>query len=192
MAKEKMTLKAYDWDTATSSLTKTPKNCTYEMPHTEENTGGGPVKSYGMPITVKAYQEMIKRYMEAAEIDPTIFSKLVNVTFSKSSVFRILSQEGCEAVRIWQAIPNSDGKVSLVLEGLDKDHNPIKMDRVLRTSEAGGSARLHDHEDPLYEERGNGEEEGVPGFLKSVTPAKLNSQSLSDFMAEMFTALSKK
>lgn len=190
MPKEKMLLKTYDWDTAINGLSVRPVDMVWDMPQTEENTGKPPVKSYGMPITVKAFQEMIRKYQEAAAGDPSVFSKIIHVTFSKSSIFRILSQEGCEGIRIWSAIPGADGKISLVLEGVDQNNQPIKMANVLRTAETDGTERDHDPEDPFYEERGNGDDDG--GLLSKLTGEEIKSKDLPGFMGDMFSAFSTK
>lgn len=189
MAKEKMTLKAYHWDTNSGRMEKTPKNTHYDMPHTDENTTGD-VPSYGMPTTLEAYLAMIDKFRVEAAKDPAIFSNLRCVTFSKASIFRLLSQEGCEAIRIWQALPYGDGRVSFVLEGLNEFHRPVKEEIVLQAADKK-EAHVHDDGDPFYEERGNGIVGGLAP-LKSLTQEQLTTQNLSQFMEAMFTALAKK
>ncbi|RXK62385.1 hypothetical protein ESA94_05085 [Lacibacter luteus] len=197
MAKEKMTLKTYEWESTKGRLKKKPVAKNYDMPHTEENNGTSNVKSYGMPITVNAYQEMVKKFKDEAAPDLSVFSKLLQVTFSKSSIMRVLSQEGCEYVSIMQAMTEEeleDGskkkKVTFVLQGLNAFRTPVKEDLLLKTNEEDGSERIHRDDDPIIEERGNGEEEPEP--FKSLTGDKIKSQSLSDFMKDLFTAIAKR
>lgn len=198
MAKEKMTLKAYEWDDTKGRLSKKPAPKNYEMPHTEENTGMKDAKSYGMPITVAAYHKMVEKFKLEAAKDDTVFSKLLQVTFSKSSIMRVLSQEGCEYISVWQAMTEEDAedgskknKVTFILQGLNAAKTPVKEEMLLKTNEGNVSGRIHDDGDPVIEERGNGEEEGLGG-LKSLTAEKINDQSLAEFMKEMFTAFSKR
>lgn len=197
MPKEKMTLKAYEWDDKNGRLSKKPVPKNYEMPHTEENNGTSEAKSFGMPITVGAYQGMVKKFKEQAAVDNSPFSKLLQVTFSKSSIMRILSQEGCEYISIWQAMTEETAeddsikkKVTFVLQGLKANKMPVKEDMFYKTKEDDGSPRIHNDEDPVLEERGNGEDEPEP--FKSLVDDKINDQSLSEFMKALFTAVANK
>lgn len=197
MPREKMTLKTYEWDGTKGRLAKKPVAKNYDMPHTDENNGTNNAKSYGMPITVSAFQEMVKKFKDEAALDHTIFSKLLQVTFSKSSIMRVLSQEKCEYISILQAMTEEeleDGskkkKVTFVLQGLDLERKPVKAELLFKTNEDAVGERIHNDEDPIIEERGNGEDEPEP--LKSLTSDKLSSQSLSDFMKDLFTAIAKR
>jgi hypothetical protein len=189
MAHEKMTIKAYHWNKAGKKIEDTPVDTRYDMPHTHENTTGD-APSYGMPTTLEAYLEMVEQFRLEAVKNPAIFSNLRCVTFSKASIFRLLSQEGCEAIRIWQALPYGDGKVSFVLEGLNENHRPIKEATVLQAATEKDNY-VHNDGDPFYEERGNGKDGGFAS-LKSLSQEQLTTQSLPAFMEAMFTALAKK
>lgn len=159
---EKMTMKGFGWDPKTKSIAATPKDIKREMPFS--NWEGN--NHSGMPITVDAFLEMIKKFSEGFD-NGSKFGDVKSVAFSKASLFRILSQPGCEFIRFHFCIPEGNDRVSLALEGLGIDHMPLKHEVVLKRAQKmasksskmlGDAPPANDLEDgdPNYEERGNG------------------------------------
>lgn len=166
---ELMTLKGFDHQgTKRDLIQEQPFSCTQDKKH------------YGMPVTPCAALDMIKRFQD--QIGSTIpndpFSNVYWVEFSKASIFRVLSYEGCEYIRFYLAIPDKDGKdASLTLEGVNASGTVIGKDILLqiadRMTEQMGADRTGEldenriysdlkHEIPPIEEKGN----GGKGFLE--------------------------
>ncbi|MCW3465264.1 hypothetical protein [Chitinophaga nivalis] len=155
---DKMSLAGYDCNNQ-GNLNTTTEQLEYNMPFTE----GQPiptVPTYGMPVTVKAFFGMLNNFYRLLFNNPAadaIFQDIHYVEFSKASLFRVLSQEGCEYVRFNFVIPESTSqKLSLLAEGLDKNHDPIFYDQLLL--KAQNNDMVPAKGDPKMEERGNGGE----------------------------------
>jgi hypothetical protein len=132
-------------------LNPTPEQLDYHMPF----TGGD--DTFGMPVTFAAYLGMLNNFYKLLLSNPAafeIFQGIFMVDFSKASLLRILSQEGCEFVRFHFAIPEGDQKLSLLAEGLTLLGDQIGYDQML--SKATSNNMAHDMRDPKLEERGNG------------------------------------
>ncbi|MBC9929041.1 hypothetical protein [Chitinophaga qingshengii] len=119
----------------------------------------GDPKTYGMPVTVSAFYGMMYHFYKYLDTHPEVkafFQKVYSVEFSKASLFRLLSQPGCEYVRFNFVIPEADDKISLMGQGLDANHKSIGFDVLLEKAQSG---KLYDGPgDPNAEERGNGGE----------------------------------
>lgn len=116
-------------------------------------------KTYGMPVTVSAFFGMLFHFYKYLDANPEVkdfFQGVYSVEFSKASLFRLLSQQGCEYVRFNFVIPDDDEKISLMGQGLDANHRSIGYDVLLEKATEG---KLFDGPgDPRSEERGNGGE----------------------------------
>lgn len=124
----------------------------YRMPFTEDQA-----VTYGMPITVAAYFGMLNNFYKFLIANPALiplFQGSYSVDFSKASLLRILSQEGCEYVRFHFAIPEPNEKLSLVAEGLTFDSSQVGYAQLLQKATANDM--VHAGGDPKIEERGNG------------------------------------
>ncbi|TWF35384.1 hypothetical protein FHW36_109174 [Chitinophaga polysaccharea] len=123
----------------------------YRMPFTDA------VQTFGMPITVAAYFGMLNNFYKQLIANPELlqfFNGTFFVDFSKASLLRILSQEGCEFVRFHFAIPEANNKISLVAEGLTLSQDQVGYPQLL--AKATTNTMVHDAIDPKIEERGNG------------------------------------
>lgn len=122
-----------------------PANLTYDM-------SGGP----GAPISVHAFKKMVKRYIDnATQIGDT--NRTAAVDFCRESILRVLCQNGCEGIRFWFCIPETGEGVSLALQGLDAEGNPLNpASTSIDFSQPDVPARQHQKSDPRLEEKGNG------------------------------------
>ncbi len=133
-------------------LKPTTEQLDYRMPFTDELA-----VTYGMPITVAAYFGMLNNFYKFLIANPALiplFQGSYFVDFSKASLLRILSQEGCEYIRFHFAIPEPNEKLSLVAEGLTADQGQVGYAQLLQ--KATDNNMVHDTGDPKIEERGNG------------------------------------
>nr|WP_295865601.1 hypothetical protein [uncultured Chitinophaga sp.] len=123
----------------------------------------GDPKTYGMPVTVSAYFGMLFHFYNYLSQNPEVkefFQGVYSVEFSKASLFRLLSQPGCEFVRFHFVIPEENNKLSLMGEGLDANHLNIGFPVLLDKATAG--VLDSGPGDPGIEERGNGGEKQQP------------------------------
>ncbi|SEW49902.1 hypothetical protein [Chitinophaga arvensicola] len=142
-------------------LNPTPEQLAYQMPFTGEPA------TYGMPITVAAYFGMLNNFYKFLIANPELiplFQGSYSVDFSKASLMRILSQEGCEYVRFHFAIPEEDNKLSLVAEGLTSELGQVGYAQLLQ--KVTDNNMLHAGGDPKVEERGNGKPNPDGSFLQ--------------------------
>ena len=136
-------------------LNATPEQLDYRMPFT------GNQQTYGMPVTVAAFFGMLNNFYLLLSENPSLaklFQGVFSVDFSKASLLRILSQEGCEYVRFHFAVPEADNKMSLLAEGLDANGMQVGYQQLLQ--KAMDNDMVHDDDDPKREERGNGKHGG--------------------------------
>jgi hypothetical protein len=136
-------------------LNPTPEQLDYRMPFT------GDQQTYGMPVTVAAFFGMLNNFYLLLASNPSLaqlFQGVFSVDFSKASLLRVLSQEGCEYVRFHFAVPEADGKMSLLAEGLDVNGMQVGYQQLLQ--KATDNNMVHDTDDPKIEERGNGKRGG--------------------------------
>lgn len=159
--RHKMTHPTVGWDHGAGKLETTAKATPYALPYAEANPGG---KQYGMRITVDAFHQLLKGALQtqAGQKQPSVRF----VEFSKASIFRVLSQPGCEYIRFYFVYPEK-AKMSLVLEGLDAAGQALKLASHVMKMADGGAVRVAQEEDPDYEEVGN----GVDAFAGSPKPA---------------------
>ncbi|TBO44265.1 hypothetical protein [Pedobacter kyonggii] len=158
MAKKNKTMKVHGYDSAQNEV-----EITREQPFSDVSTG----KHYGMPVTPEAFLNMIRRFKDQVQNpDPkNPFKDVLWVEFSKASIFRILSQEDCEYIRFYMAIPDeSSGKASLSLQGVKADGSTIKreiLESIAQQMETDSTAEdqtlTMQREDlpPPVEEKGN-------------------------------------
>lgn len=142
-------------------LDPTPEQLIYRMPFTGDGA------TYGMPVTVAAYFAMLNNFYKFLIANPALiplFQGSYSVDFSKASLLRILSQEGCEYVRFYFAIPEADNKLSLVAEGLTADQGQVGYAQLLQ--KATDNDMVHAGTDPKIEERGNGTPKPPGDFLE--------------------------
>lgn len=135
----------------------------YRMPFTSDQ-----LVTYGMPITAEAYFGMLNNFYKFLIANPALiplFQGSYAVDFSKASLLRILSQEGCEYIRFHFAIPEANEKLSLVAEGLTANQEQVGYAQLLQ--KATTNNMVHDTGDPKIEERGNGTP-GPRGPLKQL------------------------
>lgn len=144
-----------DWDSNTGELGEMPDAKEYSVPYAEAKPKG---KQYGMRITVDAFHRLLQGALQthAEQKRPG----LRFVEFSKASLFRVLSQPGCEYVRFYFVYPEKN-KMSLVLEGVDANLKALKFDSHVMKMAAVGGARAVEADDPVYEEKGNNESSGI-------------------------------
>jgi hypothetical protein len=151
MANEKMTLRGFKWDG--TALSNVCEDIIRAQPFSD-TSGATTPKHYGMPIDRPAAKGMIGEfYRQFGSGAVSAFKDVKMVDFSKASIFRILSQEGCEYIRFFFCIADvSTNKASLVMEGLDSNLQPIggKGLSVIDSEDSGDV-------DGQYEEKGNGE-----------------------------------
>lgn len=113
----------------------------------------------GMPITISGYFGMLFHFYQYLSTHPEIkdfFQESYSIEFSKASLFRVLSQKGCEFVRFHFAIPESNNKLSLLAEGVDINRRSIGYEVLLEKAQANNL--VTGPGDPNVEERGNGGE----------------------------------
>ncbi|NSL86828.1 hypothetical protein [Chitinophaga solisilvae] len=117
----------------------------------------------GMPVTVSGYFGMLYNFYKLLFEHPDLskyFQGVYYVEFSKASLFRLLSQEGCEFVRFHYAVPDADLKITLMAEGVRMDGKSVGYETLLAKATAGNLATGPG--DPGVEERGNGGESHQP------------------------------
>jgi hypothetical protein len=142
-------------------LDPTTEQLIYRMPFTGDSA------TFGMPVTVAAYFAMLNNFYKFLIANPALiplFQGSYSVDFSKASLLRIISQEGCEYVRFHFAIPEADNKLSLVAEGLTADQGQVGYAQLLQ--KATDNDMVHAGGDPKIEERGNGKPTPDPLFLE--------------------------
>jgi hypothetical protein len=125
----------------------------YNMPFTDSSK-----ETYGMPVTVGAFFGMLNNFYLFLANNPAVaksFQDVYSVDFSKASLFRILSQQGCEYVRFHFAIPEPDQRFSLVAQGLDANQEMIGVAQLMQKA-TDNRVFDTDPDDPTAEERGNG------------------------------------
>ena len=156
-------------------------------------------KHYGMPQSTGAFLTMLYNFwLQNRRTNDNPFSDVFWVEFSKASLFRILSQENCEFVRFYFAMPDEGiNKASLAMEGLCSNGDPIKLTEIFKVADSmiatGGLDPEMGGEDisaitadlpPNHEERGNGGPGiiGAPG-IKSLADVlnKATLESSDDF-----------
>lgn len=152
MANKKMKFPTFDWDKGKKRLKDATDDLTYAVPFSDADGGK---QHYGMRITPEAYVNLVKQF--ADEYGGASPFEIVSVTFSKASLFRVLSQPDCEYVRFHFAFPEK-AKLSLILEGVGKDLVRLRNDLVMEV--VNNDQRSQNSEDPDYEEKGNGGEAG--------------------------------
>lgn len=131
----------------------------YNMPFT------GDPQTFGMPITAGAYFGMLNNFYLLLLSNPALqaaFQGVFFVDFSKASLLRLLSQEGCEYVRFHFAVPEANEKLSLAAEGLTANQEQIGYAQLL--AKATTNNMVHASGDPKIEERGNGKNPPPPGL----------------------------
>ncbi|HVI44754.1 MAG TPA: hypothetical protein VM802_07785 [Chitinophaga sp.] len=136
---------------ASGYLDNNPQQIDYNMPFT------GGTSTYGMPITWGAFLQLLANFFVKVQGDPDVrnfFNGVYWVDFSKASLLRVLSQPGCEFVRFYFVIPESNQKISLMAEGRDANDNHINYSHLLAKATSGDLTT--DPGDPGFEERGNG------------------------------------
>ncbi|RFS27011.1 hypothetical protein DVR12_04300 [Chitinophaga silvatica] len=124
----------------------------YNMPFTGEK------ETYGMPVTVGAFFGMLNNFYNFLQTNPEVadaFQDVYSIDFSKASLLRLLSQEGCEYVRFHFAIPERNQRFSLAAQGLDANQEQIGYTQLLKKA-TENSMLVADPSDPGAEERGNG------------------------------------
>ncbi|MFY0255945.1 hypothetical protein ACDQ55_18545 [Chitinophaga sp. 30R24] len=135
-------------------LYPTTEQLDYRMPFT------GDVKTYGMPVTSAAFLGMLNNFYKFLLANPEVqqaFQGVLSIDFSKASLLRILSQEGCEYIRFHFAIPEENQQFSLVAEGITGDQSQVGYEQLLkRVTE--NTITEHNSFDPKFEERGNGKD----------------------------------
>lgn len=151
-----MKIPRFNWDRDNHRLQTKPTSTDCDMPFSEPDEKGD---FTGMPISAEAFIEFLKAFIKTVGKDPHFDIKYVE--FSKASLFRILSQPGCEYLRFYFAFVAPD-KLSLLIEGLDKEQVSLQLDK-LKTAVTNNFS-FEDGE-PFYEERGNG---GNTDSVKSV------------------------
>lgn len=132
-------------------LNPIPEQLDYNMPFT------GEPQTYGMPVTVAAYFGMLNNFYLLLMKYPELLAAFQGnffVDFSKASLLRILSQEGCEYIRFHYAVPGANEKITLVAEGLDANQDQVAYSALLDKATTGNM--LPAGGDPKIEERGNG------------------------------------
>ncbi|MBS0030774.1 hypothetical protein ACTJJ0_27070 [Chitinophaga sp. 22321] len=147
---DQMSLTGYGCDNQ-GHLNPTPEQLDYNMPFTSDP------QTFGMPITVGAYFGMLNNFYLLLLSNPALkaaFQGNYFVDFSKASLLRILSQEGCEYIRFHFAVPEADQKISLSAEGLNVVREQIGYAQLL--DKATNNNMLPATGDPKIEERGNG------------------------------------
>lgn len=167
--KHSITHPTLDWDHSTGELKTTADAKQYNLPYADAKPKG---KQYGMRITVEAFHQLLKGALKAQtnQKAPTVRY----VEFSKASIFRVLSQPGCEYIRFYFVYPEKN-KMSLVLEGLDENRQALKLQSHVMKMAAGAKARAAEEDDPVYEERGNNDETG--GDDGDATPGALSASA---------------
>lgn len=148
----KMTHPTLDWDHSAGGLKAMPDAQECNIPYAEAKPKG---RQFGMRITVGAFHQLLQGALRTNAEKKQAGLRFVE--FSKASLFRVLSQPGCEYVRFYFVYPEKD-QMSLVLEGLDADLKALKFDSHVLKMAATGKARAARVDDPAYEERGNGAE----------------------------------
>jgi hypothetical protein len=173
-----MKLTGFDWDDNNGYLSDTPKPLDHEMPYSDDRSpstlAAHKPQYVGMPITVKAFLEMIKRYKDNKGLE-----NVYPIVFSKASLMRILSQEKCEYIAFYFCSPSQDiNIVSLCQQGLKSNMHPIKEPVFLNTANEITSyptkPKLRKNA-PNLEERGHGGQIAASGDTEGMI---LNVQEL--------------
>ncbi|HEY9257887.1 hypothetical protein [Chitinophaga sp.] len=155
---DQMSLAGYGWNDQ-GHLDPSTQQLDYNMPFT------GDPQTFGMPITASAYFGMLNNFYLLLLNNPALqaaFQGVFFVDFSKASLLRLLSQEGCEYVRFHFAVPEADQKLSLAAEGLTINQEQVGYAQLL--AKATTNNMVHDSGDPKIEERGNGKTSPTPAF----------------------------
>lgn len=139
---KQVTVSGFDAD---SNGKLVPAHLTYDM-------SGGP----GVPISVYAFKKMVKRYIDnATQIGDT--NRTAVVDFCRESILRVLCQTGCEGIRFWFCIPETGEGVSLALQGINAEGNPLNpASTSIDFTQSDVPAQQHQKSDPRLEEKGNG------------------------------------
>lgn len=153
---DQMSLAGYGCDSQ-GHLNPTTEQLDYNMPFTQDP------QTFGMPITAAAYFGMLNSFYELLLSNPALlaaFQGTFFVDFSKASLLRILSQEGCEFIRFHFAVPEANKKISLSAEGLTANMAQVGYAALL--DKATTNNMVHFTGDPKIEERGNGKNPPPP------------------------------
>lgn len=176
MANEKMHLRGFSWNR--DGIGDKLQDIEHEQPWSDCSKGK---EHFGMPVTERAYVEMIKKFRDYFD-DIGTDNPFINITyvdFSKASILRILAQEDCEFIRISFAMPEKGPiEASAALQGLNKNGKPVKEDEYNDTVEAVEASKEVISEEVTgifknglkaqYEERGNGGRDSAAVKLLSV------------------------
>lgn len=102
-----------------------------EIPVYPFNTEENPVATFGRIVSLEAAIEMMvkgkwKELIEAGieKGIENLFKNVLAVTFSKQTILQLLSQPGCEGIKIFTCL-NNEGQDSNVLIGVDKKGNEL-------------------------------------------------------------------
>lgn len=170
---DQMSLAGYSCDSQ-GFLNPTTEQLDYNMPFTQDP------QTFGMPITAAAYFGMLNNFylllLQYPELQ-TAFQGAYFVDFSKASLLRILSQEGCEYVRFHFAVPEANKQISLAAEGLTINQEQIGYAQLL--AKATTNNMVHDTGDPKIEERGNGKKPIPPGLKQLFSLLKAQGSPLA-------------
>jgi hypothetical protein len=182
---EKMTLRGFEWDEKNQSISTKCTDLPYDQPY---STIKKKKSHHGMPITGVAASKIFNKFFDKVtkKLPKTSPLKDINwVEFSKASIFRILSQEGCDYIRFYFAIPDeAENKASLVLEGVTKNGSAVKGQGLIDVIKA----QEQDPENPIqidsstlgqYEEKGNG-----GGFTGDSDNIRSMFQLIKDFQSK--------
>ncbi|MDN3548946.1 hypothetical protein [Mucilaginibacter aquaedulcis] len=188
---------------------------TREQPFSDIKSGN----HYGMPVTPCAAINMIARFKKQNDVNDPLnpLRQAYWFEISKASVFRVLSQENCEYIRLYLAIPNINKvDASLCLEGTDANGKVLKKEVMLDIAEkmgdltqSLGSVRLNEKAiydtlntlPPVTEEKVNrgigitDEGKSLASFLafwETKEKEHLVRQDMKSFMSEFYNYVESK
>lgn len=148
-----MTVQGFEWDFDNDAIAKAESPIIVDQPFSDANS---PTKC-GMPITLEAFLQMKCKFLEAVDRGDIDTGDIYAFEVSKASLFRLLSQEGCEMLTFYFVMPDHEGKVSLAIAGKSIDMKLLKMDTVVTAARDVANRRrvatTNTGLDPLMDEK---------------------------------------
>ena len=201
-----MTLHGFEWDKQHQRISTQCTPLTYDQPYSTIS----PKKTHhGMPIKADAAFWVLKKFFDKVTKKQPKTSPLRDINwveFSKASIFRILSQEGCDYIRFYFAIPDEkENEASLVLEGVTSNGSPVKGQGLIELIKAKeedpeNTGEIDSSTLGQYEEKGNGggfvgnsdNIQSMYQLIKDYQEKKgFTDVKFSDFMQEAFIPASQ-
>jgi len=174
-----MEVKGFGWDKSNNTIANTESPIKVPQSFSDAQASN----RCGMPITLEAFLQMQLKFFQAVMRGEFVVGNAYAFDVSKASLFRLLSQEGCEMLTFYFVIPDNNEELSLAIAGKDINMQLLKKDIIEQaaTEIASGEAvsTTNTGTEPLKEEKVGKSRGGLD--IRSLKDALVNKEWAADF-----------